>query len=260
MYCYSITHPVWSFWRHIIHSSPQVVRTDQHAGEFIVTFPRAYHAGFNQGYNFAEAVNFCPTDWVSKYFLRLFFEISVANLLLNPFIFKLPHGRQSVVHYSKMHRYCVFSHDELICKMAADPDNLDLDLAVATYQDMLQMIESENELRKLLVDKVMHQFLICINFCEIFLCWHIEIWPGFLFVEVDVNTSLLYFIYFQGITKAEREAFELLPDDERQCELCKTTCFLSAVTCNVCSTSKCLAISFSSVFIYSSHRVFHFWH
>lgn len=43
----------------------QIVRTNQHAGEFVITFPRSYHAGFNQGYNFAEAVNFCPADWVS---------------------------------------------------------------------------------------------------------------------------------------------------------------------------------------------------
>lgn len=37
---------------------------------------------------------------------------------------------------------------------------------------------------------------------------------------------------FKGVTSAEREAFELLPDDERQCDVCKTTCFLSAVTCS----------------------------
>ena len=44
----------------------QVVRTDQCAGEFVVTFPRAYHAGFNQGFNFAEAVNFSLADWVNE--------------------------------------------------------------------------------------------------------------------------------------------------------------------------------------------------
>ncbi|XP_025835612.1 lysine-specific demethylase lid isoform X1 [Agrilus planipennis] len=140
-----------------------VYRTDQHAGEFVVTFPRAYHAGFNQGYNFAEAVNFAPADWLKM-------------------------GRECILHYSHLRRFCVFSHDELVCKMALDPDKLDLTIAAATYQDMLQMVDTEKKLRKALLE------------------W--------------------------GVTNAEREAFELLPDDERQCEVCKTTCFLSAVTCS----------------------------
>eukprot|EP00106_Octopus_bimaculoides_P001838 XP_014769280.1 PREDICTED: lysine-specific demethylase 5A-like [Octopus bimaculoides] len=139
-----------------------VVKTHQGAGEFVVTFPRAYHAGFNQGYNFAEAVNFCPADW-------------------------LPIGRVCIDYYRKLQRQCVFSHEELICKMAADPDSLDFHLAAATHKDMLVMVDNEKKLRKRLLD--------------------------------------------MGTTDAEREAFELLPDDERQCDYCKTTCFLSAVTC-----------------------------
>ena len=39
------------------------------------------------------------------------------------------------------------------------------------------------------------------------------------------------------MSEAERVTFELLPDDERQCDFCKTTCFLSALTCP-CSPGK----------------------
>ncbi|KAJ8679278.1 hypothetical protein QAD02_015065, partial [Eretmocerus hayati] len=146
----------------LINEGVPVFRTDQHAGEFVVTFPRAYHAGFNQGYNFAEAVNFAPADWLKM-------------------------GRDCISHYSNLRRFCVFSHDELVCKMSLEPETLDIGIATATYHDMLAMVEEEKKLRKNLLE------------------W--------------------------GVTEAEREAFELLPDDERQCEACKTTCFLSAVTC-----------------------------
>ncbi|KAI8867992.1 JmjC-domain-containing protein, partial [Ramicandelaber brevisporus] len=61
------------FMRHkTFHINPDVLekagipvqRMVQNAGEFVITFPRGYHAGFNQGFNVAEAVNFAMPEWV----------------------------------------------------------------------------------------------------------------------------------------------------------------------------------------------------
>ncbi|XP_075823645.1 lysine-specific demethylase 4D-like [Microtus pennsylvanicus] len=39
-------------------------RMTQEAGEFMVTFPYGYHAGFNHGFNCAEAINFATPRWI----------------------------------------------------------------------------------------------------------------------------------------------------------------------------------------------------
>ncbi|XP_017466457.1 PREDICTED: lysine-specific demethylase lid isoform X1 [Rhagoletis zephyria] len=155
----------------LMNNGVPVYRTDQNAGEFVITFPRAYHAGFNQGYNFAEAVNFAPADWLKM-------------------------GRECVNHYSMLRRFCVFSHDELVCKMALEPAKLTFGIATACYIDMAEMVDSEKKLRKSLLE------------------W--------------------------GVTRAERKAFELVPDDERHCHECNTTCFLSAVACECTKSIVCL--------------------
>ena len=60
----------------------------------MVTFPRAYHGGYNHGFNIAEAVNFALPDW-------------------------LPFGRECVDLYKTYRKPPVFSHDELILTMAS---------------------------------------------------------------------------------------------------------------------------------------------
>ncbi|PNY29801.1 Lid2 complex component lid2 [Tolypocladium capitatum] len=67
----------------------RVYALDQRAGQFVITFPQAYHAGFNHGFNFNEAVNFAPCDWE-------------------------PFGLSGVERLQLFRRQPCFSHDELL--------------------------------------------------------------------------------------------------------------------------------------------------
>ncbi|OQD72726.1 hypothetical protein PENDEC_c019G06070 [Penicillium decumbens] len=71
-----------------------VYAVDQRAGQFVLTFPQAYHAGFNHGFNFNEAVNFAPADWE-------------------------PWGAAGVERLQAFRRHPCFSHDELLFTAAA---------------------------------------------------------------------------------------------------------------------------------------------
>ncbi|XP_068654547.1 putative lysine-specific demethylase JMJ16 isoform X2 [Aristolochia californica] len=72
-----------------------VCRCVQNPREFVVTFPRAYHSGFNCGFNCAEAVNVAPVDW-------------------------LPHGQSAAELYREQGRKTSVSHDKLLLGAARE--------------------------------------------------------------------------------------------------------------------------------------------
>lgn len=74
------------------HGVP-VYKAVQNPGEFVITFPRAYHAGFSHGFNCGEAVNFALGDW-------------------------FPLGAVASRRYAFLNRVPLLPHEELLCKEA----------------------------------------------------------------------------------------------------------------------------------------------
>ncbi|XP_073385886.1 lysine-specific demethylase JMJ17 [Physcomitrium patens] len=104
-------------------SNVPVCTTTQEAGQFVITFPRSYHGGFNHGFNCAEAVNFAPADW-------------------------LPMGKYAVERYRVFHKRAVISHDELLCVVAKN--NISAEAKPYVRNELVAMIRNEYLNRELL--------------------------------------------------------------------------------------------------------------
>ncbi|KAL6911768.1 hypothetical protein ACP4OV_000573 [Aristida adscensionis] len=99
----------------LLHHCVPVYRAVQRPGEFVVTFPRAYHSGFSHGFNCGEAVNFAMDEW-------------------------FPLGAIASQRYALLKRIPVLPYEELLCKeiaFATDdcsmPDNNDIALTGNTH-------------------------------------------------------------------------------------------------------------------------------
>ncbi|KAK7049753.1 hypothetical protein VNI00_005784 [Paramarasmius palmivorus] len=89
----------------------RVYACNQRAGEFVLTFPKAYHAGFNHGLNFNEAVNFALPDWIS-------------------------YGRECVQRYRAFRKLPVFSHDELLITVTQQSSSIKTAMLTESLKEM----------------------------------------------------------------------------------------------------------------------------
>lgn len=111
----------------LIENGIPVHTVRQNMGEFVITFPRAYHSGFNTGFNVAEAVNFAPPDWLSV-------------------------GRKCIEYYTKDRRRCVFSHDELCLRIAQTDQRLNIKTCHAVISELNEILSREQIFRSELLN------------------------------------------------------------------------------------------------------------
>ncbi|KAF7332414.1 Jumonji superfamily protein [Mycena kentingensis (nom. inval.)] len=98
--------------KRVTDAGVRVYACNQRAGEFVITCPKSYHAGFNHGFNFNEAVNFALPDW-------------------------LPFGRDCVQRYREHRKLPVFSHDELLITITQQSQSIKTAMWVlASLQEM----------------------------------------------------------------------------------------------------------------------------
>ncbi|KIL70324.1 hypothetical protein M378DRAFT_20771 [Amanita muscaria Koide BX008] len=105
----------------VLEAGVRVYACNQRAGEFVVTFPKAYHAGFNHGLNFNEAVNFALPDWLS-------------------------YGRECVRRYREHRKLPVFSHDELLITITQQTQSIKT--AMWLIDSLREMMEREMDDRR----------------------------------------------------------------------------------------------------------------
>ncbi|CAH8829252.1 unnamed protein product [Trichobilharzia szidati] len=177
-----------------------IYRTDQHCGEFVVTFPRAYHAGFNQGFNFAEAVNICLPDW-------------------------LPIGRACIEHYAEIKRHCVFSNDELLCTLAEVAVGNVLPAEILKITNPVDQFPSAHESSDIQEKLPPGCSTSGLDIGAIAIV-HQE-FTAVLKEERRLRESVIQ----NGVTQSKKVRFDEMPDDSRVCDFCLTTLFLSGVSC-----------------------------
>ncbi|KAH9784093.1 Lysine-specific demethylase [Citrus sinensis] len=89
----------------LLDNGVSVYKAVQKPGEFVITFPRVYHAGFSNGFNCGEAVNFAIRDW-------------------------FPFGEEAGKRYARLHKMVILPYQELLFKEVSEQEATDIPSSV----------------------------------------------------------------------------------------------------------------------------------
>lgn len=66
---------------------------------------------------------------------------------------QLRKGRLCIFDYARVCRNCVFSHEELVVRMAKCPERLSVGVRVALVEELYEIINREKRLREIVANK-----------------------------------------------------------------------------------------------------------
>eukprot|EP01012_Entosiphon_sulcatum_P025381 TRINITY_DN306_c1_g1_i1.p1 TRINITY_DN306_c1_g1~~TRINITY_DN306_c1_g1_i1.p1 ORF type:complete len:704 (+),score=67.03 TRINITY_DN306_c1_g1_i1:144-2114(+) len=211
-----------------------VYHTIHRQGEFVVTFEKCYHAGFNHGFNIAEAVNLATMSW-------------------------LTHGPEAAATYRTVPRTPVFSHEEFIwtALTSALPEStqrkcwlqtLSAQTFLSTIKAALQGLLLENESCICELERDGMRSTEMLKEHEVHFS---QATPDDVWVPMRSSTSGRNYKGNKRGRKRKRKgeqeymSFPAPPEGEDEgdglvCEQCKIRCFASAVVCESCCQVLCI--------------------
>ncbi|CEP60757.1 histone demethylase LALA0_S01e18250g [Lachancea lanzarotensis] len=165
----------------------------QYPGEYVVTFPKCYHSGFNTGYNFNEAVNFTLDLW-------------------------LPYGVEATHDYIATGKKCVFNMWELMLTVLLEylenPRKFEEGMVRRCHSELLEMFNREVKTLNQLADVVCAQ-----NEAKGFTRRHIDDKLR-VDIQVTVTSSNNEDANEESVSSAGNDD----GDDDIFCSSCKTIC------------------------------------
>ncbi|AET41044.1 histone demethylase Ecym_7196 [Eremothecium cymbalariae DBVPG len=160
-------------------------KTVQLPGEYIVTYPKCYHAGFNTGYNFNEAVNFTLDLWV-------------------------PYGLRAIKDYKLTGKRCVFDMWELMLNVLiqylVSPRKFQEALIRRCHLELLTIFNSEMKIIQQLQGVIKHDNMVL----------------GFERNTIDYSGNVISIK--KGRASEKSGSFSNDEEQDLFCSLCKTIC------------------------------------